>query len=154
MVAILSRPQCVNLQGTSKDLLKETVLLKKVYCCCCCYYYHYYYYHYHYHYYYYYYYYYYYFKPWIPNVFNFIGVCRTSSIIQIKIYTEYWGMLPRPRLVCQESGLMPIGRSPCVPAKFSRGLGSMSRYSAQILICFLAHSFQCSIPMWVWLGTL
>ena len=44
-------------------------------------------------------------------------------------------MLSRPRLVCQEPGLRPLGRSPGVPDKSSRGLGSMSRYSAQILIC-------------------
>ena len=51
-------------------------------------------------------------------------------------------MLPRPRLVCQEPGLGPIGRSPGVPDKSSRGLGSMSRYSAQILICFIAYIFH------------
>ena len=32
-------------------------------------------------------------------------------------------------------------RSPGVPDKSSRGLGSMSRYSAQILICFVAFIF-------------
>ena len=68
------------------------------------------------------------------------------SIIQIKICAEYRDMLPRPRdmlprLVCQEPGLRLIGRSPDVPDKFSRGLGSMSRYSAQILICFKAYIF-------------
>ena len=73
-------------------------------------------------------------------------------IIQIKICAEYRDMLPRPRLVCQEPGLRPIGRSPGVPDKSSRGLGSMSRYSAQILICFIAYIF--SISLWVWLGTL
>ena len=51
-------------------------------------------------------------------------------------------MLPRPRLVCQEPGLRPKGRSPGVPDKSSRGLGSMSRYSAQILICFIAYIFH------------
>ena len=56
-------------------------------------------------------------------------------IIQIKICVEYRDVLPRPRLVCQEPGLRPIGRSPGVPDESSRGLGSMSRYSAQILIC-------------------
>ena len=50
-------------------------------------------------------------------------------------------MLPRPRLLCQEPGLKPIGRSPGVPDKSSRGLGSMSRYSALILICFIAYIF-------------
>ena len=62
--------------------------------------------------------------------------------IQIKICAEYRDMLPRPRLVCQEPGLRPIGRSPGVPDKSSRGLGSMSRYSAQILICFIAYIFS------------
>ena len=63
-------------------------------------------------------------------------------------------MLPRPRLVCQEPGLRPIGRSPGVPDKSSRGLGSMSRYSAQILICFIAYIFLIFfISLWVWLGT-
>ena len=33
-------------------------------------------------------------------------------VIQIKICAEYRDMLPRPRLVCQEPGLRPIGRSP------------------------------------------
>ena len=57
--------------------------------------------------------------------------------IQIKICAEYRDMLPRPRLVCQEPGLRQIGRSPGVPDKSSRGLGSMSHYSAQILLCFI-----------------
>ena len=76
-------------------------------------------------------------------------------VIQIKICAEYRDMLPRPRLVCQKPGLRPIGRSPGVPDKSSRGLGSMSRYSAQILICFIAYIFQFFfIPLWLWLGTL
>ena len=50
--------------------------------------------------------------------------------------------------------LRPIGRSPGVPDKSSRGLGSMSRYSAQILICFIAYISIFFIPLWVWLGTL
>ena len=65
----------------------------------------------------------------------------SASDIQIKICAEYRDMLPRPGLVCQEPGLRPIGRSPGVPDKSSRGLGSMSRYSAQILICFIAYIF-------------
>ena len=44
---------------------------------------------------------------------------------------------------------------PGVPDKSSRGLGSMSRYSAQILICFIAYIFLFFFfPLWVWLGTL
>ena len=72
--------------------------------------------------------------------------------IQFKICAEYRDMLPRPRLVYQEPGLRPMGRSPGVSDKSSGGLGSMSRYSAQILICF--YSIHFSIPLWVWLGTL
>ena len=80
---------------------------------------------------------------------------QVSYVIQIKICAEYRDMLPRPRLVCQEPGLMPIGRSPGVPDKSSRGLGSMPRYSAHILICFKAYIFLIFfIPLWVWLGTL
>ena len=60
---------------------------------------------------------------------------------QIKICAEYWDMLPRPRLVCQEPGLRPIDWSPGVADKSSRGLGSMSRYSAQIFISFTAYIF-------------
>ena len=77
-----------------------------------------------------------------------------ALVIQIKICAQYRDMLPRPRLVCQEPGLRPIGRSPGVPDKSSRGLGSMSRYSAQILICFIAYIFSIFISLWVWLGTL
>ena len=88
--------------------------------------------------------------------YHFITVCVDNDFnIQIKICAEYRDMLPRPRLVCQEPGLRPIGRSPGVPDKSSRGLGSMSRYSAQILICFIAYIFLFFfIPLWVWLGTL
>ena len=75
-------------------------------------------------------------------------------IIQIKICAEYRDMLPRPRLVCQEPGLRPIGRNPDVPDKSSRCLGSMFRYSSQILICFIAYIFDFFITLWVWLGTL
>ena len=79
----------------------------------------------------------------------------SAYIIQIKICAKYRDMLLRPRLVCQEPGLRPIGRSPGVPDKSSRGLGSMPRYSAQILICFITYIFLIFfIPLWVWLGTL
>ena len=60
-------------------------------------------------------------------------------VIQFKIGIEYRDMVPRPRLVCQEPG---------VPGKSKRGLGSMSRYSAQIFICFIAcifHWFYSSV---------
>ena len=79
---------------------------------------------------------------------------RLSRTIQIKICVEYRDMLPGPRLVCQEPGLRPKGRTPSVPDNSSRDLGSMSRYSAQILICFIVYIFHFSIPLWVWLGTL
>ena len=54
--------------------------------------------------------------------------------IQIKICAEYRDMLPRPRLVCQEPGLRPIGRSSGVPDKSSRA------YSIHFPIFF---SFLC-----------
>ena len=91
---------------------------------------------------------------------HFIDKVHSTTIfkkvlgIQIKICAEYWNMLPKPKLVCQEPGLRLIGLRPGVPDKSSRALGSMSRYSAQILICFIAYIFQISIPLWVWLRTL
>ena len=57
-----------------------------------------------------------------------------NIIIQIKICAEYRDMLPRPRLVCQEPGLRPIGRSPGVPDKSAEGLekqlGGLYKYCA------------------------
>ena len=82
-------------------------------------------------------------------IFAYHLVNRKSNVIQIKICAEYRDMLPRPRLVCQEPGLRPIGRSPGVPNKSSRGLGSMSRYFEQILICFIAYIFLFFIPLWI-----
>ena len=70
------------------------------------------------------------------------GLSQTTFGKQIKICAEYRDMLPWPRLVCQEPGLRPIGQSPGVPDKSSRGLGSMSRYSSQILVCFIAYIFH------------
>ena len=77
----------------------------------------------------------------------------TTSIIQIKICADYRDMLPRPRLVSKEPWLRPISRSPCVPDKSSRGLGSMSWYSAPILICFIAYIFIYSF-LWGLVGNL
>ena len=61
-------------------------------------------------------------------------------IIQIKICAEYRDMLPRPRLVCQEPGLRPIGRSPSVPDKSSRDLNlfySIHFFNFQFLCGFV-----------------
>ena len=89
----------------------------------------------------------------LPRWHDFDLLFLRALVIQIKICAEYRDMLRRPRLVCQEP--RPIGRSPGVPDKSSRGLGSMSWYSAQILICFIAYVFLfCFIPLWVLLGTL
>ena len=58
---------------------------------------------------------------------------KLYAIKQIKICAEYWDMLPRPRLnLSGAPGLRPLGLNP-VPWQTSFGLGSMSRYSAQIL---------------------
>ena len=57
------------------------------------------------------------------------------ALKQIKICAEYRDMLPRPRLdLSGTPGLRPIGLSPG-SWQTSLGLGSMSQYSAQILIC-------------------
>ena len=59
---------------------------------------------------------------------------KMYAIKQIKICAEYRDMLPRPRLdLSGTPGLRPIGLSPG-SWQTSLGLGSMSRYSAQILI--------------------
>ena len=76
------------------------------------------------------------------NAHLWFGLMLDYFIIQIKICEESRDMLPRPRLVCQGPRLRPIGRSPGVPDKSSRGLGSMSRYSGQFLICFKAYIFH------------
>ena len=61
------------------------------------------------------------------------------AIKQIKISGEYRDMLPRPRLdLSGTPGLRPIGLSPG-SWQISLGLGSMSRYSALILICIIYH---------------
>ena len=60
---------------------------------------------------------------------------KMYAIKQIKICAEYRDMLPRPRLdLSGTPGLRPIGLSPG-SWQTSLGLGSMSRYSAKILIC-------------------
>ena len=62
---------------------------------------------------------------------------KMYAIKQIKICAEYRDMLPRPRLCLSGTpGLPPMGLSP-VSWQTSLGLGSMSRYSAQILICII-----------------
>ena len=60
---------------------------------------------------------------------------KMYAMKQIKICAEYRDMLPRPRLdLSGTPGLRPISLSPG-SWQTSLGLGSMSRYSAQILIC-------------------
>ena len=60
---------------------------------------------------------------------------KMYAIKQIKICAEYRDMLLRPRLdLSGTPRLRPIGLSPG-SWQTSLGLGSMSRYSAQILIC-------------------
>ena len=62
---------------------------------------------------------------------------KMYAIKQIKICAEYRGMLPRPRLdLSGTPGLRPIGLSPGSWQTIF-GLGSISRYSAQILICII-----------------
>ena len=61
---------------------------------------------------------------------------------------------PRPRQVCQVPGLGQFGLKADVPGKLTEALATISWYSAQILICFVAYIFHVPIPMWVGLGTL
>ena len=72
-----------------------------------------------------------------PNPQRNKKIRKMYAIKQIKICAEYWDMLPRPRLdLSGTPGLRPIGLSPG-SWQTSLGLGSMSRYSAQILICII-----------------
>ena len=65
---------------------------------------------------------------------------KMYAIKQIKICAEYRDMLPRPQLdLSGTPGLRPIGLSPG-SWQTSLGLGSMSRYSAQILICIRKYN--------------
>ena len=67
---------------------------------------------------------------------------KMYAIKQIKICAEYRAMLPRPRLdLSGTPGLRPIGLSPG-SWQTNLGLGSMSRYSAQILICISMPYFH------------
>ena len=73
---------------------------------------------------------------------------KMYAIKQIKICAEYRDMLPRPRLdLSGTPGLRPIGLSPG-SWQTSLGLGSMSRYSAQILICIIRISWQLVQCIW------
>ena len=69
-------------------------------------------------------------------------------------------MLPRPRLVCQEPGLRPIGRSPGVPDKSSRQMTSwfwqvnrracldmLSNLQAQITCIFYPHAVRTDLRL-------
>ena len=78
---------------------------------------------------------------------------KMYAIKQIKICAEYRDMLPRPRLdLSGTPGLRPIGLSPG-SWQTSLGLGSMSRYSAQILICISNRRFFSSCDLEIWLMT-
>ena len=74
---------------------------------------------------------------------EWIKIRKMYAIKQIKICAEYRDMLPRPRLdLSGTPGLRPIGLSPG-SWQTSLGLGSMSRYSAQILICIAYDIKRC-----------
>ena len=73
------------------------------------------------------------------------------TIKQINICAEYRDMLPRPRLdLSGTPGLRPIGLSPG-SWQTSLGLGSMSRYSAKILIC-IPQSFLINTHIFLSFG--
>ena len=72
---------------------------------------------------------------------------KMYALKQIKICAEYRDMLPRPRLdLSGTPGLRPIGLSPS-SWQTSLGLGSLSRYSAHILICITQFSY-IEIDQW------
>ena len=78
---------------------------------------------------------------------------KMYAIKQIKICAKYRDMLPRPRLDLSGTPVLrPIGLSPG-SWQTSLGLGSMSRYSTQILICitdyFLASDWCSSFATFV-----
>ena len=80
---------------------------------------------------------------------EWIKIRKMYAIKQIKICAEYRDMLPRPRLdLSGTPGLRPIGLSPG-SWQTSLGPGSMSRYSAQILICIPKHNIIISCSPWV-----
>ena len=74
-------------------------------------------------------------RPSHPH--GILKIEKMYFIQQIKISAEYRDMLPRPRLdLSGTPGMRPIGPSPS-SWRTSLGLGSMSRYSAQIWICMI-----------------
>ena len=76
---------------------------------------------------------------------------KMYAIKQIRICAEYRDMLPRPRLdLSGTPGLRPIRLSPG-SWQTSLGLGSMSRYSAQILICII-YIYLSPIEV-IWMGS-
>ena len=81
----------------------------------------------------------------VPNqIHRGIKKRKMYAIKPIKICAECRDMLPRPRLdLSGTPGLRPIGLSPG-SWQTSLGLGSMSRYSAQILIC-ITHFYMTSL---------
>ena len=80
------------------------------------------------------------------------GWAINREAIQIKICEKCLDMLPRPRLVCQEPGLRPIGPSPGVSDKSSRGLNLFYSiyspfYTSVGLVGNLA-GLPCRVPCW------
>ena len=59
--------------------------------------------------------------------------------------------MSRPRRFCREPGARPIGRRPGVHDKPTEALGTIFRYSTQILICFIAYisdfQFLCGLGL-------
>ena len=77
---------------------------------------------------------------------------KMYAIKQIKICAEYWDMLPRPPLdLSGKPGLWPIGLSPG-SWQTSLRLGSMSRYSAHILICSIYICVRVYIYIYIFHG--
>ena len=76
---------------------------------------------------------------------------KMYAIKQIKICAEYRDMLNRPRMdLSGISGLQPIDLSPC-SWQTSLSLGSMSRYSAQILYVYIYIYINIYIYIYIYI---
>ena len=73
-----------------------------------------------------------------------------SIFIQVSVYFSYLFIYNIQIKICAAGWLV---RYNWIPYKPALALGTISCYSAQILICFITYVFQFSIPLWLGLGT-
>ena len=73
--------------------------------------------------------------------------CNVEYDVQIKICAEDRDMIPKIDAGLSGTWAKAERPKPKSAWKTDRGFGYMSRYSAQILICFIAYIFRLSIPL-------